>query len=474
MLKNDARLSLIHSWLTQDLDWRVGRITVASADASFRRYFRVSRGDVDPAAWAPRADTLIVMDAPPGKEDIAPYLKVTALLEQAGVHVPHVHAYDARRGFVVMEDLGDTQYLSVLRTGRGVDKLYADALTTLANIQVRGLRAAQQLAPYDREPLERELNLMPEWFLGKHLGLELSPEERAMVTVFNEVLINEAMIQPQVFVHRDFHSRNLMVLPPTSQGSGGPGVIDFQDALRGPIGYDLVSLLKDCYISWSRERVERWVKGYRRVLGGLGANVGDSEYQFLRWFDFIGVQRHIKVLGVFARLWHRDGKIGYLDDLPLVMNYVLDACRLYKELVEFGRWLEWRVAPLLAAANAQQKDAAIRQAIADAKRARVRRKPPARKKAKKVLRKKRKAASAAKNKAGRRAKKVARRVVRRATPRKLVKARRKAARKVNRKVTRKTVRKAARPARKAAAGKRGLQRNAVRGARRRVARRKHK
>ena len=470
MLKNDARLSLIHSWLTQDLDWRVGRITVASADASFRRYFRVSRGDVDPAAWAPRADTLIVMDAPPGKEDIAPYLKVTALLEQAGVHVPHVHAYDARRGFVVMEDLGDTQYLSVLRTGRGVDKLYADALTTLANIQVRGLRAAQQLAPYDREPLERELNLMPEWFLGKHLGLELSPEERAMVTVFNEVLINEAMIQPQVFVHRDFHSRNLMVLPPTSQGRGGPGVIDFQDALRGPIGYDLVSLLKDCYISWSRERVERWVKGYRRVLGGLGANVGDSEYQFLRWFDFIGVQRHIKVLGVFARLWHRDGKIGYLDDLPLVMNYVLDACRLYKELVEFGRWLEWRVAPLLAAANAQQKNVAIRQAIADAKRARVRRKPPARKKAKKVLRKKRKAASAAKNKAGRRAKKVARRVVRRATPRKLVKARRKAARKVNRK----TVRKAARLARKAAAGKRGLKRSTVRGARRRVARRKHK
>ena len=474
MLKNDARLSLIHSWLTQDLDWRVGRITVASADASFRRYFRVSRGDVDPAAWAPRADTLIVMDAPPGKEDIAPYLKVTALLEQAGVHVPHVHAYDARRGFVVMEDLGDTQYLSVLRTGRGVDKLYADALTTLANIQVRGLRAAQQLAPYDREPLERELNLMPEWFLGKHLGLELSPEERAMVTVFNEVLINEAMIQPQVFVHRDFHSRNLMVLPPTSQGRGGPGVIDFQDALRGPIGYDLVSLLKDCYISWSRERVERWVKGYRRVLGGLGANVGDSEYQFLRWFDFIGVQRHIKVLGVFARLWHRDGKIGYLDDLPLVMNYVLDACRLYKELVEFGRWLEWRVAPLLAAANAQQKDAAIRQAIADAKRARVRRKPPARKKAKKVLRKKRKAASAAKNKAGRRAKKVARRVVRRATPRKMVEARRKAARKVNRKTVRKAVRKAARPARKAAACKRGLKRNAVRGARRRVARRKHK
>ncbi len=156
---------------------------------------------------------------------------------------------------------------------------------------------------------------MPEWFLGKHLRLELSPEERALITVTFEFLINEALLQPQVFVHRDYHSRNLMVLP-----GGGPGVIDFQDALRGPIGYDLVSLLKDCYISWSRERVERWVRGYRRVLGNLDANVGDSEYQFMRWFDLIGVQRHIKVLGIFSRLWHRDGKIGYLADLPLVLE----------------------------------------------------------------------------------------------------------------------------------------------------------
>jgi aminoglycoside/choline kinase family phosphotransferase len=351
MLKNDARLSLLRSWLTRDLGWRIGQITVASADASFRRYFRVSRGDVDPAAWAPKADTLILMDAPPGKEDVAPYLKVTALLEQAGAHVPHVHAFDAKRGFIAMEDLGNTQYLSLLKTGRGVDTLYGEALTTLANIQVRGLRAAASLEPYDRAPLERELNLMPEWFLGKHLRLDLTPEERAILTVTNEFLINEALLQPQVFVHRDFHSRNLMVLP-----SGGPGVIDFQDALRGPIGYDLVSLLKDCYISWSRERVERWVRGYRRVLGNLGANIGDSEYQFMRWFDVIGVQRHIKVLGIFCRLWHRDGKIGYLDDLPLVLNYVLDACQRYPELVEFGRWLEWRVAAELPLANARQKE----------------------------------------------------------------------------------------------------------------------
>jgi hypothetical protein len=145
-----------------------------------------------------------------------------------------------------------------------------------------------------------------------------------------------------------------MVLP--NDNKGGPGVIDFQDALRGPIGYDLVSLLKDCYISWSRERVERWVRGYRRVLGNLGANVGDSEYQFMRWFDLIGVQRHLKVLGIFARLWHRDGKIGYLADLPLTLEYVRDACRRYPELVEFERWLSWRVEPQLAPATARQKE----------------------------------------------------------------------------------------------------------------------
>ena len=380
MLEHDPRLTLIRTWLTRDLDWRIGRISVASADASFRRYFRVSRGDVDPAAWAPKADTLIVMDAPPGKEDIAPYLKVSSLLEQAGAHVPHVHASDTRRGFVVMEDLGNTQYLSLLKTGRGVDKLYGDALTTLANIQVRGLHAAQQLQPYDREPLERELNLMPEWFLGKHLGLELTPEERALLTVTFEFLINEALLQPQVFVHRDFHSRNLMVLAPSVQTSGGPGVIDFQDALRGPVGYDLVSLLKDCYISWSRERVERWLRGYRRVIGNLGANVGDSEYQFIRWFDLIGVQRHIKVLGIFCRLWHRDGKIGYLNDLPLTFEYVRDACRRYPELIEFERWLATRIAPLLEPANAREVQRAEALAKAARRRTKVARKARAKKK----------------------------------------------------------------------------------------------
>jgi aminoglycoside/choline kinase family phosphotransferase len=426
MLDNDPRLTLIRTWLTRDLGWRIGRISVASADASFRRYFRVSRGDVDTAAWAPKADTLIVMDAPPGKEDIAPYLKVTSLLEQAGAHVPHVHASDTRRGFVVMEDLGNTQYLTVLKTGRGVDKLYGDALATLANIQVRGLRAAGQLAPYDREPLERELNLMPEWFLGRHFGLELTPEERALLTVTNEILINEALLQPQVFVHRDFHSRNLMVLE-----KGGPGVIDFQDALRGPIGYDLVSLLKDCYISWSRERVERWVKGYRRVLGNLGANVGDSEYQFMRWFDMIGVQRHIKVLGIFCRLWYRDGKSGYLGDLPLVFEYVRDACRRYPELVEFERWLAWRVAPLLETANAREMQRAAQKAIA-ASRPKARPKRKAKRKAKPKATSRRRLEAKAKVRAKRRVKVKASRKARKKVQVRVVAKRKPVARKVRR------------------------------------------
>jgi aminoglycoside/choline kinase family phosphotransferase len=443
---HDARLSLIGSWLTRDLGWRIGRISVASADASFRRYFRVSRGDVDPSAWAPKADTLIVMDAPPGKEDIAPYLKVSALLEQAGAHVPHVYAADVQRGLIVMEDLGSTQYLSLLKTGRGVDKLYGDALTTLANIQVRGAGAARMLDPYDRAPLERELNLFPEWFLGKHLGLELTPEERALVTVTNEILINEALLQPQVFVHRDFHSRNLMVLPPSADGPSierrhGPGVIDFQDALRGPIGYDLVSLLKDCYISWSRERVERWVRGYRRVLGTLGANVGDSEYQFMRWFDLIGVQRHIKVLGIFCRLWHRDGKIGYLADLPLTFEYVRDACRRYPELVEFERWLAWRIAPALEPANQREIARAMRRAATQAAAAsRPRRKVKARPKPKPKPKKKRAPPRKAKQRV-RRAKTASAR--KRVAKKKLARRAAKAPvpmRKVLRKVTRKTSR----------------------------------
>lgn len=336
MPENDARLALLHGWLARDLGLRPARIEPASSDASFRRYFRVVCDDC----------THIAMDAPPPAEDIRPYLHVTALLEPLGIHVPHVYEADVSQGFVLLEDLGSTPYLARLGAGGDPQQLYGDALQALAEIQLRGAAAAAELPPYDRAPLARELALMPEWFLDRHLALQLSGDERAMIVAAFEFLIAEALSQPEVFVHRDYHSRNLMIV-----AERNPGVIDFQDALRGPIGYDLVSLLKDCYISWPRERVLDWVNGYRSLLQSRGGRVGGGPAQFLRWFDLIGVQRHIKVLGIFARLWYRDGKPGYLRDLPLTLDYVRESCRLYPELAALSEFLERRVAPELPRAN---------------------------------------------------------------------------------------------------------------------------
>lgn len=336
MPENDARLALLQGWLARDLGLRPARVERASSDASFRRYFRVVCDDC----------TLVAMDAPPPTEDVRPYLHVTALLEPLGIHVPHIYEADASRGFVLLEDLGSTHYLAQLGAGGDPQRLYGDALQALAEIQLRGGAAAAQLPPYDRTPLARELGLMPEWFLDRHLALQLTAEEREMIAAAFEFLIAEALAQPEVFVHRDYHSRNLMVT-----AERNPGVIDFQDALRGPIGYDLVSLLKDCYISWPRERVLEWVNGYRALLQSRGGRVGGSPTQFVRWFDLIGVQRHLKVLGIFARLWYRDGKPGYLRDLPLTLDYVRAACRLYPELAALSEFLERRVAPELPRAS---------------------------------------------------------------------------------------------------------------------------
>ncbi|MEZ5474446.1 MAG: phosphotransferase [Steroidobacteraceae bacterium] len=340
MPKKDPRLADLRRWLTTELGWQVERIAPASADASFRRYFRVWRD----------GETFVVMDAPPEKEDSAPYLKVSGLLKSIGIHVPSIYESDLASGFLVLEDLGDVQYLARLRDGGHADSMYEDALTTLARLQVDGLDAARQLGPYDRAPLSRELELMPEWFLERHLKLALTPEERALITVTFEFLMSEILEQPLVFVHRDYHSRNLMVTE-----TNNPGVLDFQDALRGPIGYDLVSLLKDCYIAWPRARVESWLRGYRRLVIERGLDVGADDEQFARWFDLVGVQRHLKVLGIFARLWHRDRKIGYLNDLPLTLDYVRDTCARYTELTEFVRWLELRIVPHLAPANARAR-----------------------------------------------------------------------------------------------------------------------
>jgi hypothetical protein len=288
------------------------------------------------------------MDAPPEKEDVRPYVKVSRLLEDIGVHVPHLHEIDAARGLLLLEDLGNTQYLARLQAGDDADTLYGDALTALADIQVRGSDVAADLAPYDRERLEFELGLMPEWFCARHLEIQMTAEDRETIRETFDFLIAEALSQPAVFVHRDYHSRNLMLL-----GERNPGVIDFQDAVRGPIGYDLVSLLKDCYISWPRERVERWVSKYRQALLRRGASAGRDDREFLRWFDMVGVQRHIKILGIFARLWYRDGKAGYLKDLPLTLEYVRDTCARYPELAALSAFVERCFVPGLPAANAR-------------------------------------------------------------------------------------------------------------------------
>jgi aminoglycoside/choline kinase family phosphotransferase len=338
MSSNDARLTQLSLWLTQGLARQVERIEVASADASFRRYFRVTDRD---------GSTAIAMDAPPDKENIAPYLKVARLLETTGVHVPHIYECDPAAGFVLLEDLGSTPYLARLQAGDDPQRLYGDALAALAQIQLRGRPVAGQLPSYDAVLLAHEMALMPEWLCTRHLQLQLQADERGLLRRTFDLLIAEALAQPQVFVHRDYHSRNLMVLPERN-----PGVIDFQDAQHGPVTYDLVSLLKDCYISWPRERVEEWVDSFRRrLLRGGAAEIGNAR-EFLRSFDLMGVQRHVKVLGIFARLWYRDGKSGYLADLPLTLEYVRDACARHAELGEFGAWLEQRIVPRLAEANA--------------------------------------------------------------------------------------------------------------------------
>ena len=339
MIHADERFNLVTDWVTRELRLTPRLIEPASSDASFRRYFRIFHD----------GGTHIIMDAPPEREDVRPYLNITVMLETAGVHVPRVYEWDVGRGLLLLEDLGTRQYLPTLLDGRDVDQLYQDALRALAVIQVRGRESAFELPAYDREVLVREMALMPEWFCARHLGLELTREHGEMITAAFEFLVAEALAQPQVFVHRDYHSRNLMI---TTERN--PGIIDFQDALRGPVGYDLASLLKDCYIGWPRARVTHWVERYRAQLLAAGGAVGADDAQFLRWFDLIGVQRHIKVLGIFARLWYRDGKSGYLNDLPLTLRYVLEASAHFPQLRPLREFLVQHVVPALPGANARE------------------------------------------------------------------------------------------------------------------------
>jgi aminoglycoside/choline kinase family phosphotransferase len=310
-----VRKGNIAAWLESLNPGKSFELAPASADASFRRYFRASFAD---------GTTQVVMDAPPSHEDCRPWLHVQQLFHAAGVHVPEVLASDLEQGFLLLSDLGSTTYLAAFDADNTVP-LYRDAVDALVRIQAAS--RPNQLPPYDRALLQRELDLFPDWYIAKHLKIELSDAQRQVLAGAFEKILAVNLAEPQVYVHRDYHSRNLMVVD-----GNNPGIIDFQDAVYGPISYDLVSLFKDAYVEWPEDLVLDWLVRYWENARKAGLPVRADFGEFFRDYEWMGVQRHIKVLGIFARLCHRDGKDGYLKDMPLVAKYLRAACDRYREL----------------------------------------------------------------------------------------------------------------------------------------------
>ncbi len=320
------RQQKLGEWLVATLQRTDFRLTTASADASFRRYFRVhliaENGD---------EETLIAMDAPPPQENCEPFVRVAKLFSEAGMHVPSVIAQDLTQGFLLLSDLGDVTYLSKLNQ-ETASALYHDANMALIKLQLAS--QPNVLPDYDSALLTREMQLFPDWYINKHLNLTLNEKQKTALQQTFEVLNNNILAQGKVYVHRDYHARNLMVC------DDNPGVLDFQDAVYGPITYDLVSLLKDAYISWEEEQIIDWCVRYWQAARKAELPVPDDFSEFYRDFEYMGAQRHIKVLGIFARLYHRDGKDGYLKDMPLVMAYLRKVCERYIELKPMLRLLD--------------------------------------------------------------------------------------------------------------------------------------
>jgi len=316
------RAEQLQRWLNATLGEQFA-IAPASDDASFRRYFRVRRGGGKPS--------LVAMDAPPDKESCEPFVRVAGLFREAGVNVPVIHAQDLAQGFLLLSDLGVTTYLAALDE-RSAGVLYGHALDALVRIQLASRPAA--LPDYDRELLERELRLFPDWYVARQLRRELSAGQAAAIDGSFSAILENNLSQPRVYVHRDYHSRNLMVCEPC------PGILDFQDAVYGPITYDLVSLLRDAYIAWEEQRVIDWAVRYWEKARSARLPVAADFADFYRDFEWMGAQRQLKVLGIFARLSIRDGKHGYLKDQPLVMSYLRRTCERYRELAPLARLLD--------------------------------------------------------------------------------------------------------------------------------------
>ncbi|WP_248918390.1 aminoglycoside phosphotransferase family protein [Pseudomonas entomophila] len=328
MPDHDVRLQQLTAWLAGQLEslfrnnaWGEvpeGSLTAASSDASFRRYFR----------WEGASHSFVIMDAPPPQENCRPFVDIDHLLASAGVNVPVIHGQDLERGFLLLGDLGRQTYLDIIDQDNA-DALFADAIEALLAFQRLPMDAP--LPSYDVALLHRELELFPEWYVGRALGLQLSAAQQATWQRVSQLLIDSALAQPKVLVHRDYMPRNLMHSAPN------PGVLDFQDAVYGPVTYDITCLFKDAFLSWPQARVEGWLRNYWDKARAAGIPVQDDFEAFHRASDLMGVQRHLKVIGIFARICHRDGKPRYLTDVPRFFTYIDEVIARRPELAELGQ-----------------------------------------------------------------------------------------------------------------------------------------
>jgi aminoglycoside/choline kinase family phosphotransferase len=330
MPDQDVRLQHLKVWLDEQLTilfaeqgWGPippATLTAASSDASFRRYFR----------WEGAGRSFIVMDAPPPQENCKPFVDIAFLLAKSGINVPNIYAEDLERGFLLLNDLGNKTYLDVIDS-ENADDLFRDALQALLAFQQ--LPMVAPLPSYDVALLRRELELFPEWYVKRELGIEFDSAQQALWQQVSDLLIDSALGQPKVLVHRDYMPRNLMLSEPN------PGVLDFQDAVYGPVTYDVTCLFKDAFLSWPEERVRGWLEQYWQQAGALGIAVQPDFEEFLRASDLMGVQRHLKVIGIFARICHRDGKPRYLGDVPRFFAYIEAVLARRPELAGLGELL---------------------------------------------------------------------------------------------------------------------------------------
>ncbi|WP_417596725.1 aminoglycoside phosphotransferase family protein [Oceanospirillum sp.] len=335
----NARYTQLCQWLTQVTNINQPELEKVAGDASFRRYYRLPKKN---GLHSGKDTSYIVMDAPPPEEDCAPFVCIAQHWFQQNVRVPEIIAQDIERGFLLLEDFGDNQLLSNLTSDTAVaGSLYQDAFEALITIQKT---TTPVLPNYSYELLMQEMELFKEWFCKQWLSLELSEKEISLLDQTFEHLCHSALQQPQVPVHRDYHARNLMLTP-----ENHIGIIDFQDAVQGPVTYDLVSLLKDCYLHWPASAVNQWRNRYLQEVKAEGLLPQSyPEEQFRQEFDLMGAQRHIKVLGIFSRLWLRDGKADYLDDIPRTLQHLLEATCEYQSLSQFNQWLLDRIVPALS------------------------------------------------------------------------------------------------------------------------------